>query len=260
MELLQKLITSVTFQRWANKRAVSAIFGWLANQRLPHRWLIQLIDAFARSFQTDLSEYDYHPDRVRTFNDFFARSLKPGARTFSGPICSPADGFVSSFGSVVDDRMVQVKGKTYSLSDLLQVKAPVRARSFLSIYLTLGDYHRVHLPFDATLLSIRRIPGTLYSLSRGTLDKIDRVYCRNERVVLEGTSPLGQFYLILVGAIVVGQIDINKNCILNAEIRQGTEIGHFKMGSSVLLILESEVLTKLPHTLETHVKSGDSLC
>jgi phosphatidylserine decarboxylase len=260
MEHLQKLITNVTFQRWANKRAVSAFFGWLANRRLPQGWLIRLIDAFVRAFETDLSEYEYHPGSVRTFNDFFARKLRPGARSFQGTICSPADGYVSSFGPVVNGQLFQVKGKPYGLDDLLGLKAPFKVASYLSIYLSLGDYHRVHLPFDATLLSIRHIPGTLYSLSPGTLEKIDRVYCRNERVVLEGLSPLGHFYLIFVGAIVVGKIELNKKCILNAEIKQGTEIGHFRMGSSVLLLLDSNELAERPFTLNTHLKSGDALC
>lgn len=260
MERLQKLITSVAFQRWANKKAVSAFFGWLANIPLPRPWLLRLIDAYVRTFHIDLSEYDCPLDSVRTFNDFFARALKPNARIFTGLICSPADGYVSSFGAVTENQLYQVKGKPFSLNELLKEKAPIQAQSYLTIYLSLGDYHRVHLPFDATLLSIKRIPGTLFSLSPTTLESIDDVYCRNERVVLEGNSAQGHFYLILVGAIVVGKIQINKNCILNAEIKQGTEVGHFEMGSSVLLVLDSNALVDLPYTMNTHLKTGDSLC
>ena len=260
MKQLQELITSVTFQRWANKKAVSGFFGWLANRALPHRILLRIIDAYATSFHVDLTEFEFDRDKVRTFNEFFARSLKPGIRTFQKPICSPADGFVSSFGPIVDNQLFQVKGKPYSMAELLDGEPTFQAKSFLSIYLSLGDYHRVHLPFDATLLSIQRIPGTLYSLGPETLEKIDKIYCRNERVVLEGVSKIGHFYLILVGAIVVGEISINKNAILNAEIKLGTEIGHFNMGSTVLLVLDSDLLANLPYTIKTHLKTGDALC
>lgn len=133
MERLQKLITSVTFQRWANKKAVSAFFGWLANIRLPKPWLHRLIHAFVHSFHIDLSEYDYLPDRVRTFNEFFARKLKSGVRVFSGSLCSPADGFIASFGPVLANQMFQVKGKPYSLNELLQEKQPLQMQSYLNL-------------------------------------------------------------------------------------------------------------------------------
>jgi phosphatidylserine decarboxylase len=260
METLQRIITSVLFQRLVNKRMFSAFFGWVANRKLPHRFLLRLLDGFSKTFHTDIAEFEFDRSTVRTFNEFFARELKPGARTLHGPICSPADGFISSFGPVADYQLFQVKGKPYPLNDLIGEQSNTSATSFLSIYLSLGDYHRVHMPFDATLLSIKRIPGTLYSLSPNTLEKIDRVYCRNERVVMKGVSAFGNFYLILVGAIVVGKIVLNKNAILNAEIKQGTEIGHFKMGSSVLLVVDSDILANLPDTIQTHLKMGDALC
>lgn len=260
METLQRIITSVLFQRLVNKRAFSALFGWLANKALPKRYLLRLIDTFAHAFHTDLDEFEFDPNTVRTFNDFFARTLKPGVRTFQHPLCAPADGYLTGFGSVTNNQLFQVKGKPYSLTELVQEESPVQTRSFLSIYLSLGDYHRVHLPFDATLTAIKRIPGTLYSLSPNTLQKIDRVYCRNERVVFKGVSAFGSFYLILVGAIVVGAISIDKNAILNTEIKRGTEIGHFELGSTVLLVLDSDVLANLNDTLNTHLKTGDALC
>lgn len=259
MQRLQKIITSIPFQRCVNKKALSACFGWLANRRLPHHFLLRLIDAFVHSFSIDLSEFDFKRDSVRTFNEFFTRKLKPGSRACGGEICAPADGFVSSIGAVGQNRLFQVKGKTYHLKDLLNDQPSFQNGSFLSIYLSLADYHRVHLPFDATLLSIRRIPGTLYSLSPKTLEKIDRVYCRNERVVLEGVCAFGRFYLLLVGAIVVGKIEINPDCALNRPLKQGMEVGSFQMGSSVLLVLESEKLSHLADNLE-HLKMGDTLC
>jgi len=235
------------------------MFGWVANWRLPHRLLVRLIDRFAEAFHTDLSEYEFDRNSVRTFNEFFSRRLKPGFRRFEGAVCSPADGFVSSSGPIQDNQLLQVKGKTYMLDELVQSKTSVSYGSFLSLYLSLADYHRVHLPFDATLLSIRRIPGALYSLSPNTLEKIDRLYCRNERVVVEGICEFGRFYLILVGAIVVGKIEMNPECLLSTPLKQGLEVGCFKMGSSVLLLLESDTLSKLPNTIK-HLKTGDALC
>jgi len=259
MQRLQKIITSVPFQRCINKKALSACFGWLANRQLPRNLLLWLIDAFVHSFSIDLSEFEFERDAVRTFNEFFTRKLKPGARVLNGSIGAPADGFVSSFGLVRNHQLFQIKGKPYLLKDLLKDQPSFQNGSFLSIYLSLADYHRVHLPFDATITSIRKIPGTLYSLSAKTLEKIDRVYCRNERVVLEGVCAFGRFYLLLVGAIVVGKIELNPDCVLNVPLKQGTEIGHFKLGSTVVLILESDQLSQLPDCIE-HLKMGDSLC
>lgn len=259
MQRLQKFITSVPFQRSVNKKALSACFGWLANRQLPRRFLLRMIDAFVHSFSIDLSEFELNRNSVATFNEFFTRKLKPGARGLKGAICSPADGSVSSFGLVRQNQLFQVKGKTYLLNDLLKQKPDFQNGSFLSIYLSLADYHRVHLPFDATLTAIRKIPGTLYSLSPKTLEKIDRVYCRNERVVLEGVCAFGRFYLLLVGAIVVGKIEINPDCTLNTPLKQGMEVGSFQMGSSVLLVLETEQLSHLPDNIE-HLKMGDALC
>jgi len=258
METLQRIITSVTFQRLVNKKAFSAVVGWLAEMKLPHRFLVRTIKSFSNSFHTDLSEFDFNPDSVLTFNEFFARKLKLGARTFEGSACSPADGFVNSFGSMQNNQLFQVKGKSYLLNELIMDEPSIQYGSFLTIYLSLGDYHRVHLPFDATLLSIKKIPGTLYSLNQKTLEKINKVYCRNERVILEGNSAVGRFYLILVGAIVVGKIELNPACILNTTLKQGTEVGCFKMGSTVLLILESDLKTNT--ILDKHLKAGDTLC
>ena len=258
MKTLQRTITSVTFQRLINKKAFSAFLGWIANRKLPHCCLLRLIHAFVKSFQIDLAEYDFDPDSVQTFNDFFVRKLKPGARAIEGPVCSPADGFVSSFGTLQANQLIQVKGKRYRLNELVQNQPSIQKGSFLCIYLSLGDYHRVHLPFDATLLSIKKIPGTLYSLSPRSLETFDNVYCRNERIVLEGVSPLGSFYLILIGAIVVGKIKLNPSCTLHTPLLKGTEIGCFKMGSSVLLLLDSDIPFKT--SLERHLKMGNALC
>jgi phosphatidylserine decarboxylase len=258
MKRIYRLITSDFFQRVANKRMFSRMFGLLANFRFRPKRLERILEGFLKAYPVTLSDFEL--DNVRTFNDFFSRRLKPGARQFHGSVCSPADGFVSASGLMTESKLYQVKGKPYQLNDLLQQKPGFQTGSYFCIYLSLGDYHRVHLPFDATLRSIRRVPGTLYSLNPKTLERIDRVYCRNERVILEGESKLGRFYLILIGAIVVGKIRIHKNCILNAEIKQGTEVGHFEMGSTVLLVLESEVLGNLTCTKDTHLLTGEPLC
>lgn len=258
METLQRIITSLFFQRMVNKKAFSALFGHVAEWRLPHRFLLRTIRSFTNAFQTDLNEFEFNPNTIQTFNEFFARKLKPEVRTCSGSVCSPADGVVSSFGPMQQNQLFQVKGKPYLLNELIQGQPTFLEGTYLSIYLSLGDYHRVHLPFDATIISIKKIPGTLYSLNPKTMEKVDKVYCRNERVILEGFSSIGRFYLILVGAIVVGKIEINPACLPNAPLKQGMEVGCFKMGSSVLLILESDTLMKI--ALDTHLKMGDALC
>lgn len=268
IKVLTKLIRSVPLQRIINKRALSACFGYVANYRFTPVVLQYLIGKFVDAFQIDLSEFDLKMSDVQSFNDFFARKLKPGVRKMMSDCVSPVDGCIQSVGLFDEHQLMLVKSQKYHLSELIQSKPEFNIGSFLTIYLSLEDYHRVHFPFDCTITEVKYIPGTLYSLHPDTLTKVKGVYCRNERIVLRGYSNFGKFYLILVGAIVVGKIKLSfMNTFIhtatfpkNQSFKKGDEAGSFEMGSSVILLMENAMLDNQVLLSENKIRMGDSIC
>jgi phosphatidylserine decarboxylase len=269
MKKLQQLITSLTFQRLVNKRAVSACFGWLADRRLPSGMIRKLIRKFVSSFQINADLYTLQPDDFQTFNQFFTRQLKPEFLQFQGKIASFAEGYISCHGKITNQKLLQVKGSYYTLHDLMDSSQDSNYSSFLTVYLSLSDYHRVHFPFDATIQTVRKIPGTLFSLGKETLEKVENVYCRNERIIIQGIWQGGKFAMILVGAIVVGRIKLTffTDKLVNRElyhvghkVKQGDEAGYFEMGSTVILLLDNDDLTETDRQENERIKIGEKIC
>lgn len=269
MNFIQNILTSITFQKLVNQKKISAFFGWLSNAHIPPRLLRRVIRKFIKTHQIDISQYDFDITKVKSFNEFFIRKLKSGQRVFDGKICSSVDGFISSFGPISHNQLFQVKGNYYPLEMLLNQEESFHNGSFITTYLSPADYHRVHVPFDATITKVKKIPGKLYSVNKKTIETIDKVYCRNERIVLEGIASFGKFYLVLVGAIVVGKIKLsftnqilkfNETYSYNISLKQGDEVGYFELGSTVLLILESNDLANLKFSPHQKIHLGDKLC
>lgn len=221
-----------------------------------------LIRMFIRIYNIDTSlAARAAPQQFRSFNDFFTRELKPDARpihrTVAG-LVSPADATVSALGEIDGDRLFQAKGKNYSLEQLLcdngELSDLYRGGSFITLYLSPGDYHRVHIPADGELRAMTYVPGSLFSVNPATVARVDRLFARNERVLISFDSPLGVFSLILVGAVLVGSMAT----VWHGEItpaaerkprswryepgitfKQGDEIGRFNMGSTALVLTQA---------------------
>lgn len=268
MSAIHRSINSTTLQKIVNQKRLSAFFGRLSSGRVPRRVLRRAINAYIRAYKIDMSQFDIDLNQVKSFNQFFTRPLKHGARSFQGKISAFSDGFISAFGEIKDNQLFQVKGSNYLLSDLLQEKNTFQSGSFATIYLSPADYHRVHLPFDAKINTIRHIPGKLYSVNKKTVNRIQNLYCRNERVILSGTSAYGEFHLIFVGAIVVGKIvlsfipepfSVNASLNVNYEMNQGAELGYFELGSTVILVMDSNHLAQLPFQPHQKIKLGNPL-
>lgn len=268
MAAIHKSINSTTLQKIVNQKRLSAFFGRLSSGRLPRRVLRRAINAYIRAYKIDMSQFDIDLNQIRSFNEFFTRPLRPGSRTFQGKIAAFSDGFISAFGEIKNNQLFQVKGSNYSLNDLLQENKNFPSGSFATIYLSPADYHRVHLPFDAQITAIRHIPGKLYSVNKKTVNRIQNLYCRNERVILSGTSAFGEFHLILVGAIVVGKIVLsfipkaypaNSSLKVNYSLKQGDELGYFELGSTVILVMDSNHLANLAYHPHQKIKLGNLL-
>jgi phosphatidylserine decarboxylase len=194
-----------------------------------------------------------------SFNAFFTRELRPGARTVTSvanEAASPVDGTVSQLGRTDAGRLIQAKGMDYSCDSLLADTASAAryvGGSFACLYLAPYNYHRIHMPLEGVLRATRYVPGHLYSVNASTARTVPELFARNERVVCDFDTALGPMCLVLVGALFVGSIEtvfageINPPPGRGGTVRaieagvgqsfaRGAEIGRFNMGSTVIVL------------------------
>ena len=173
-------------------------------------------------------------------------------------VVSPADGVLTEYGTIEAGRLLQAKGMTYTVSELLGEHGDaVRALDggrFLTVYLAPHNYHRVHAPMEGALTRTRYLPGARYSVNRATASSIERLFCRNERAVCWFDSACGPFAVVLVGALNVSSLStFNLGEIASGRTREwieeapvpvarGAEIGRFNMGSTVVLLFARDAL------------------
>lgn len=202
-----------------------------------------------------------------TFNAFFTRALKPGARPLADPerfVLSPADGGVSQIGDIADGRIVQAKARDYSVAELLAGDAAAAARfdggRFMTIYLSPSDYHRVHMPAAGTLRQTRYVPGDLFSVNGVTAEGVERLFARNERLACLFDTPLGAMASVMVGAMIVAGVEtvwdgrvtphgkaVEQRDFANGpRFAAGDEMGRFYLGSTVVLLFEPGKVEWLP--------------
>ena len=186
----------------------------------------------------------------RSFNEFFTRELKAGARPFPADeraIACPADGSVSQSGRIEANRLFQAKGIHYSLASLAgDLGDGFDGGSFVTVYLAPHNYHRVHTPGAGLLTAARAVPGALFSVNAGTESSVTGLFCRNERLVCRLQTRRGDLLIVLVGALIVGCIatpwpsPVSPYRALetrrpNATLARGEELGRFLLGSTVIL-------------------------
>ncbi|MCX9146640.1 archaetidylserine decarboxylase [Erythrobacter sp. WG] len=249
----------IALQHVLPQHALSRLAGRLASSESP--WLRdRLIRRFVAAYGVDLSEAARGIGEFTSFNDFFTRELKPGARPLADAaqfVLSPADGAVSQLGPVSGGRIIQAKGRDYSVAEILGCGPEEAARfeggSFITIYLSPRDYHRVHMPAAGTLAATSYIPGDLYSVNVATAAGVDRLFARNERLACRFDGPDGHFASVMVGAMIVAGIDtvwpnrfrphaggIVREDFAGAgrSFAAGDEMGRFYLGSTVVLLFE----------------------
>jgi phosphatidylserine decarboxylase len=228
--------------------------------RIQASWIKNLFTSwFVSKYKVNLTEALLEDiDEYKHFNDFFTRALKDGSRPISdSKVVSPVDGVVSQFGSIKESMIIQAKGKEYSVEALLADNSINDLyTSFATIYLSPKDYHRIHMPFDGSLKSMKYIPGNLFSVNQRTVNDIDEVFARNERLVCFFDTEYGEIALVMVGAIFVGSMETSWEGQITPpytksiktydydsrqiELSKGEELGRFNMGSTVILVLPKE--------------------
>ena len=229
----------------------------------------RLIRWFVGKYGVDMSEAA-NPDlgSYKSFNDFFTRPLKAGARPLAAAdfVC-PVDGAISQFGAINDHHIVQAKGHRFSTTELVggdnALAAEFRNGSFANLYLSPKDYHRLHMPCDGKLTRMIYVPGALFSVNPITARGVPKLFARNERVVCVFESPeYGPFLMVLVGATIVGSMATVWHGIVNPKrttkmsewtyadqsivLKKGEEMGRFLLGSTIVMLFRLDTIAFNP--------------
>jgi len=260
---------------------VSKYFGIFASKAFSP-WFQHIVNkSYVSLMGLDMSDF-HAPSSYKTLNKLFTRRFRE-PRSFSlneSDFISPCDAYITECGDLDGEFALQIKGMTYSVSELLgdhfseAEKAQVNGGQFMNFYLSPKDYHRYHIPVNLTILKAVHIPGKLYPVNIPSLNKRLNLFIENERVVLAcETQEKKLFYMVLVGALNVGkmQIGFDSNIQTNASTQQaksynyknlhlqkGEDFGCFEMGSTVVIISEPELL-ELTITTEQTVRFGQTI-
>lgn len=275
------LVTTLTYA--LPHRLLSSIARRLAYSDHPgvSRWLI---DTVTRKFGVDLSEAaDPDPRSYATFNRFFTRALREGARTpdaASDAILMPADGRISQLGPIAGDgRIFQAKGQGFTAAELLGDEVTAQTFHdgvFATVYLSPRDYHRVHMPWSGRLVETVHVPGRLFSVGPDAVANVPRLFARNERLVCHFQTDFGPMAVVMVGALLVSGVEtvwsgeeippygrvVTVKDYRGEDVRleRFEEMARFNYGSTVIVLLPPGVATLDPLlTAESPVRLGQRL-
>lgn len=289
MSLLEKTLNlsygkrlKIAFQYVMPQKYLTQAAGWLAQQK----WGVVthfIIKLFAKKYGINMEEAakpnfsDY-----ATFNEFFTRLLREDARKIDEnptALCLPADGKISQCGLIDNETMLQAKGHSFSLRDLLagdeELTSIFKNGTFATTYLSPRDYHRVHMPCDATLRKMIYVPGDLFSVNPFLNEHVPNLLARNERVICVFDTAFGSMVQILVGATITASISTVWAGIINPprpnqvkvwdydgsiQLKKGQEMGAFQLGSTVINLFQQDRVTLAEHLgVDTVTKMGEIL-
>ncbi|MES3106737.1 archaetidylserine decarboxylase [Sphingomonas aurantiaca] len=243
----------------------------------------RLIRWFVGRYAVDMREAA-DPDiaSYKSFNDFFTRPLRAGARPIAAAdfVC-PVDGAISQFGAIDDHHIVQAKGHRFTTTELVGgddvLAARFRHGSFANLYLSPKDYHRLHMPCDGRLTRMIHVPGQLFSVNPVTARGVPNLFARNERVVcVFDSAEHGPFVMVLVGATIVGSMATVWHGVVNAKrsnattewnyadqdivLRKGEEMGRFLLGSTIVMLFgQDSIVFNDQWALERQVRLGEPM-
>jgi phosphatidylserine decarboxylase len=251
---------------------ISRAVGRLCDQPLPPAVSRAVTRAYCQAYRVDLDDAELPQGAFSSFDAFFTRQLKAGARTVSGDaLVSPADGVLSAQGIVDPGARIFVKGQPYDVGELVgdpRDAARYAGGEFAVIYLAPRDYHRVHAPADGNITLVRGLPGDLYPVNSIGERHIPQLFVRNQRAAIVIDTPgLGRVTVVMVGAVIVGRITVT---VLGGSdvpsgihpvnpsvpVRKGDEIGIFHLGSTAVLLLEPGLAVSREHG---PIRFGESL-
>ncbi len=256
----KKMLVNITEQ--LPQLALSKAWGWLARRRRPKLGVGIAKHAFVLAAGIDMTEAKDDIADFDTLEDLFVRELRPERRRVEPDptaFISPVDAEIGAFGAVESGTLMQVKGRSYGIGQLLgdqEMGQRFEGGSYVTLYLSPSDYHRVHAPVAGAITEARLCPGGLRPVYVEALDMIDGVFAQNERLITYiDTAHAGRVAVVKVGAMLVGRISVtyDRTFITNTKrvtplhrrydppflVTKGAEIGAFQLGSTVVLISEA---------------------
>jgi phosphatidylserine decarboxylase len=235
------------------RAALTRFMGWFSKVEHP---LIRDLSIGCWRLFSDLDLSEARKTTFKSLHDCFTRELKPGLRPPDpdlSTVVSPCDAIISAFGAIADTELFQVKGAYYSLPDLLGDPKLVEAHRngrFITLRLTSSMYHRFHAPHDCRIERVTFISGDTWNVNPIALKRIEKLFCKNERAVIQTRLEGGEtLTLVPVAAILVASIRLHfLDIVLNAatrgpkvfpcdvDVRKGDELGWFEHGSTIIVL------------------------
>jgi len=278
------LIASLTQQEDLNflltnripRAALTRFMGWFSQIENP---LVRDASIACWKLFSDLDLSEAKKTEFKSLHDCFTRELKEGLRPFDpdpAVVTSPSDAIIGAHGTIQDTELFQIKGAPYSLLDLLGDPALVEAHRngrFVTLRLTSSMYHRFHAPCDGRIERVTFIHGDTWNVNPIALKRVERLFCKNERAVIQTRLSSGEaLTLVPVAAILVASLRLH--CIertLNAQtrgpsvfpcdvpLRKGCELGWFEHGSTII-VLAPDRFEFCDHVREgARIKAGQPL-
>jgi phosphatidylserine decarboxylase len=253
--------------------ALSLLVGKLSAFPLPRRMRIALFAFFARRYGANLEEAELPIDSYRSLRAFFTRNLKARCRPLGSGVVSPVDAEIVGRGTISLGSLLQVKGIFCSVEELLgerELAERYEGGSYLTLYLAPGDYHHFHAPISACIERAIHIEGALFPVNSFAVRTVDRLYARNERVVIPLFAGDTTVTLVAVGAMNVGSISLSflplctnsrlrfsrtlRTYPTKTQVVKGERLGAFSLGSTVILLFEPARFA--PADCPSHLRLG----
>jgi phosphatidylserine decarboxylase len=252
----------------------SRVWGRIVRLRHPRFLVKKIIIRYQRAYNISMNEYEGEIEDYRSLADFFARRLDPGKRPLvpqENAVVSPADGILTEVETIFNDQATQVKGKTYMISQLLQETIDFsRGWHVAVIYLSPSNYHRFHYPVTGDIKRYFHSSGRLFPVNRLGVNRVNRLFVRNERIITEIVNRQMNCYMAAIGACFVGSIKMefipgslrkkrDQWVPVNREVRQLEEMGRFDMGSTIVLIIPASMAEPLQNLVGQPIKVGQPI-
>lgn len=244
------------------KNALSRVVGGIARLPVPAPVAQASIRAFASAYRIDVDEAEREVGGYSTLGDFFTRRLKDGARPIDPSpdvACSPVDGAVGQAGPIEDGRIIQAKGRSFTVAELLANEEEARAYeggTFATLYLAPYNYHRIHSPLAGRIVGSAHVPGHLWPVNALGVAEVDRLFAVNERLITHLETDAGKIAVVKVGATCVGRIRVAYDDVVTNdggpkelrerrydppfEVAKGDELGVFELGSTVIVLFQRD--------------------
>jgi len=270
---LNFLLTNRLPRRW-----LTLFVGRLS--RIESEWFARLCIAIWRLFARDLDLSEAKENRFHSMQACFTRELKEGARFVdedSDLLVSPCDGIVASLGDIRGTEVLQAKGFPYTLEDLLGDPGLIecyRDGRYVTLRLKSSFYHRFHAPCDGRMTEVNYISGDTWNVNPPALERVERLYCKNERVVMNLWLPTAGEHVSLVAVAAILVASVRLHCLphdldlryrgpnrlaCDAVFRKGDELGYFQQGSTIIVFTNDRFEPLPAITVGTKLRMGEAV-